>query len=115
LSGNLATLAIKCTIMTMLGAVATYPAGDFAGSRGSSLELQGFALQLVGINAERYWIEYRAKIETDGWLAIQRGGTYTGTTTKDKRLIGFDIWIVGRCHSSLLFSLLNIMDLFCLQ
>ena len=67
--------------------------GKFIGTKGESLRLEGFAIQLTGKASGDYNIFYACHLQNLGDTQIRSNGDFCGTRGESRRLEGLQVWI----------------------
>jgi uncharacterized protein YjdB len=67
--------------------------GQFVGTRGSGLRLEGFTIYLVGFWSKYYNIYYQCHVQNLGDSRVYKSGEFCGTRGQSKRVEAMKVWI----------------------
>jgi uncharacterized protein YjdB len=67
--------------------------GQFVGTRGQALRLEGFAIWLVGPLAYKYSIYYECHLQGSGDSTTYQDGGFCGTRGQSRRVEALRVWI----------------------
>jgi uncharacterized protein YjdB len=67
--------------------------GQYAGTRGESLAVEGFAMRLSGPEATNYELTYSAHVQNIGDVPPQSNGSYCGTRGRGLKVEGLTVYL----------------------
>jgi uncharacterized protein YjdB len=70
--------------------------GQFVGTRGKALRLEGFAIWLAGPLAHQYNIFYECYLQGSGDSATYQDGGFCGTLGQARRVEAMRVWIAKK-------------------
>ncbi|NJK68563.1 MAG: hypothetical protein HC789_15760 [Microcoleus sp. CSU_2_2] len=79
-----------------VGDTAWISEGELVGFRGKAKRIEGFAVRLMGSEADKYDVFYTAHIQNVGDTPVTANGQYCGTRGKGLRVEGVTVWVEAK-------------------